>query len=213
MLRHMLLALLFCAAIIPAQAAFGAPKIGVVDVDLITRRSRSIQNAVKQAEGQVRAQSDKVDAKVSQLQTMRQNLNDRRSVLKAEDVAAEQARIDRLREEIDDLKYDVNKQIDRIQREVMEPEVKRVMKTVEDVARSEGYDLVVRAEAVLFRSDAVDLTPLVIQALDRQSGAASRVEPTATPEASEKKAESSDSDDKSDTQKETPRKRTRRSRR
>jgi outer membrane protein len=155
----------------PAMAQSKAPKIGVVNVEQITRRSRSIQNAVKQAEEQVRPQQDRADAKLREMQKIRQNLSDRRSVLKQDEIDAQETRVRALREEVDDLQYEVNKKIDRIQAEVMEPEIKRIKTAVEDVARSEGYDVVLRSESVLYRSDAVDLTPLVIQALDRPNGA------------------------------------------
>jgi outer membrane protein len=159
--------ILFCGLALSAAAQGKAIKIGVVDSDQITRRSRTIQDAIKQAETQVRPQRDKIEAKTDELQSLRQSLRDRRSVLKQEEVAAEESKIQSLYDEVKDLQRDIDKQFDRAQREIVEPEVKRVMKTIEDVSKREGYDLVVRAEAVLYQSDIVDLTPLVIQELDR----------------------------------------------
>ena len=170
---RLILPVLLCAMALPAWAQSKSPRIGVVDVEQITRRSRSVQDAVKQAEDQVRPQQDKVEAKIREMQTLRQNLSDQRTVIKPEDAESNEGKLRALREEVLDLQNEIDKRFARIQSEVMEPEVKRIMKTVDEIARREGYDLVVRSEAVLFSSDLVNITPLVIQSLDKQSGAES----------------------------------------
>jgi outer membrane protein len=163
--------------------ASNAPlKIGIVDVEAITRRSSSIQAKIRQAEQSVQADQDKIDVKLRDLQQMNQDLTSRRSVLSITEINAQEAKIRSLRDEVDDMQYQINKQLDRIRTEVMDPEVGRIMKTVSDVAKREGYDLIVRSEAVLYSIEKADLTPLVIQALDRED-AQSAAKPATTPTA------------------------------
>lgn len=157
-----------------AQTAGKTAKIGVVDFEQVVRRSRTIQSAVKQAESQLRPQQDKVEAKMREMQSLSQSLSDKSSVLKADDLSSEKERLRAMRQEVDELQFEINKRYERIQSEVMEPEVKRIGQAVENIARAEGFDLVLRSEAVLFHSDAVDLTPMVIQTLDRQSASAAK---------------------------------------
>jgi len=199
----LLAGVLLLGLVVPAGAQSKPTRIAVVDVDQVSRRSASIRDAVKEAENRVKPQSERADAKLRELQGMRQNLNERRSVLKPEEVTAEESKIQKMSEEINDLQYEVNKEIDRVQREVMEPQVKRIMRTVDDVARREGYDLVLGSDKVLFHGEALDLTPLVIQALDQQgahpAAAASSTSSTqeAKPKSATKKSSKSSSSSKS----------------
>jgi outer membrane protein len=163
----------------PTTAAAGAPlKIGVVDVEAITRRSTSVQAAINRAEQSVQAEQEKINARMEELTRLRQNLTAQRSVLTAAEIDAQETKLRQLRDEVEDMTYQVNKKIDNIKIDIMDPEVNRIMVTVGEVAKREGYDLVMRSEAVLFHSEKTDLTPLVIQALDRAAPAA-----TATPPA------------------------------
>ena len=50
----------------------------------------------------------------------------------------------------------------------MKPAVNRILQIVDEVARKEGYDLVIPSEMALYRVDKIDITPLVIQTLDRE---------------------------------------------
>lgn len=175
----------FCATAFAARAQ-STPRIGVVDMGLVTSRSRTIQESVRKAEDQVRPDSDRAEAKMRQMQSLRQSLADRRSVMKAEDVKEEQAKISALYDEIEELKFEINKKIKRVKDETMEPELHRVVQTVEQIAKSEGYDLILSADTVLFHTDAVDVTPLVIQALDRGASAAVQTQKsTSAPASSE----------------------------
>ena len=162
----LVLGLVLCASVAGAQT--GVQKIAVVDMEAITRRSRSVQDAVKKAESQVQQQQDKVDAKMRDLRQMKDNLRARRSVLSETESKKQEDDILKLQDEMDDLQYDVTKQVNAIQKELMDPVVDRIIKTVQEIAKREGYTMVIRAEAVLYNEDNSDISPLVIQALDKQ---------------------------------------------
>ncbi len=173
------LALLALVAAHPAPAQDTTPtRIAIVNIDEIIARSSSIGEAVRRAEGTLRERQQQVDEKMEALRQSREDLARRRSVLGEEQIRAEEEKQLRLREEIQDLQHETNKELSRIQQQAMPPEVDRIMVAVREVALREGYDMVLTAEFVLFHSERVDLTPLVVQHLDRRASQA----PAAAPE-------------------------------
>ncbi|MEN6624908.1 MAG: OmpH family outer membrane protein [Candidatus Sumerlaeia bacterium] len=176
------------ALMLMAPAAFAQSKFGVVDVDKIIARSRTVSQAVKAAEAKLKVRQDQIDAKMTEMQSARQELDRKRSVMSEDQVKAEEDKINRQREAIEDLQHETNKELARIRQEVMPPEVNRIMEAVRQVANTEGYDLVLPAETVLFHTEKVDITPLVIQLLDKNSAAEK-------PESVEKSSDT-DSDEK-----------------
>lgn len=163
------MASLLTVAAAPALAQDKAPRLGIVDVDRVTRQSESIQNTIRKAEGAVQSQQQKIDQKTDNLQQLRQDLRQQASVLTEEEAAAKEKQLRDLKEEIDDLQYEVNKQLDRIRVDLMNPEVDRIMDTVRKVAEKEGYDLVIRADMALYYNEKADLTALVIKELDKEN--------------------------------------------
>jgi Skp family chaperone for outer membrane proteins len=164
-------------------------KIAVVDMDQITRNSRSIQETVRKAEEQVRPETDRAEAKMHEMQNLRQSLADRRSVMKMEDIKEEETRISALYDEVEDLKISINKKIKHIKEDVMGPIIHGVVDTVRQISQREGYDLVLSSDMVLYHTDAVDITSLVIQALDREgSGSVKRSAPSISKDSSTKKS-------------------------
>lgn len=176
------------ALMLMAPAAFAQSKFGVVDVDKIIARSRTVSQAVKAAEAKLKVRQDQIDARMTEMQSARQELDRKRSVMSEDQVKAEEDKINRQREAIEDLQHETNKELARIRQEVMPPEVNRIMEAVRQVANTEGYDLILPAETVLFHAEKVDITPLVIQLLDKNSAAEK-------PESVEKSSDA-DSDEK-----------------
>ena len=143
-------------------------KIGVLDFKQVTERSTAIRDMIKKAEAPLAGKKDQIDAKTDDFRQRKERLDQRRSVLTEDQVKAEEDALTTLREQIQDMQYEVNKQYDKLDQEVMQPAVDRIMVIVQSLARKEGYDLILPSEYALFHSDKIDITPLVIQALDRE---------------------------------------------
>lgn len=163
-----LIALMFMLAMGSAQAQEKTTRLGVVDVERVTRQSETIQGTIRKAEAAVAGQQKKIDSRLEELKRLRLELRQQQSVLSETETAAKEKALRDLKEEIDDIQYEVNKKLERIRIDLMNPEVDRIMATVRKVAEKEGFDLVIRAEMALYFNDKVDLTPLVIQELDRK---------------------------------------------
>ncbi len=164
--------LLWVVALFPWAAVGGAQapalKIGVVDMKEITDRSQSIQARMKEIEKSLEPRKAQLDKSFMEVERMKRDLRNRRSVLSDEDVRAEQRHIRRIEGEVEDIQYEINKEFDRFQIDVITPELERIEQTIQRIAHDDDYDLILMNEGVLFYSDRVDITPLVIQELDRK---------------------------------------------
>lgn len=176
----MLFAILLLAAALPARAQTTG-KIGVVDIDAVIARSKTVAEAVRKAEQTLDERRRQIEGRLAEIQKARSELDRQRSVMSAEQVQAEEEKIRRQREELDDLQYQTNKELSRIREEVMPPEVDRIIDAVKLVAEEDGYSLILPSDSVLYHIEAVDITPLVVQRLDRAGAAEAKPRP-ATPQ-------------------------------
>jgi Skp family chaperone for outer membrane proteins len=165
-------AMAVCLLLATGTAGAADLKIGVVDMKLITERSTVIQAMIRKAEGPILDQRDKIEARRREFEQQRGNLAARRSVMSPEDAAAEEARLRTVGEEIADLEYEVGKQYSRLEEEVMRPAIEKIIGTIRTVAVREAYDLILPSEMALYSSERADITPLVIEAIDKGATAA-----------------------------------------
>ncbi len=170
-LRSLKISLLMAAIVFMVVA--GSPcaagqKYAVVDVELILKRSVSIQSAIEKADQKVGKKEQLLEEKMDEYQRLRSRLKNRESVMRGKDIKEEQARLEERLEEMNDLQYEINKEMARIEREILDPEVKRIEEAVKAVGRDESYSLIVRNESVLFYNPEIDITSTIIRELDRE---------------------------------------------
>lgn len=165
----MLTLLLSACLLLPASAvrAQGAPRIGYVDVSRAAARSKSIAATVRTAEDQLRLKQEELELKVREFRRAEEELASRRSVLSADVIRSEEAKVEKLRDAIELMRLDIDKRLRKTESEVMGPAVDRILQAVNEVARRQGFDLILRSDVVIYGADALDVTPLVIQELDR----------------------------------------------
>lgn len=161
-----------------------AQKIAVVDMKAIADRSQRIKADLDKSQGQVRELQDKLQSKLSEIQRAHDELNRQRTAMTESDVSAREEKIEAMRSDYNDTQEALNKKINQIQKQVLRPQAEKIQQIIAEVARDKGYDLVMDAEAVIYHSDAVDITPQVVQIFDRQPGASGAAEPALPPGAS-----------------------------
>lgn len=166
--RILSLVALAVASAVGAPAAMADTKIGFVDVDLAATRSKSVQASVKSAEDKLRARQEELDGLYRELRRMQDDLKARRSALSAAEVRKQETAIQDQRDKADALELEVNREVRRTEVEVMGPAVDRILLTVKEVGKKEGFDLILRSDVVLYGVEAVDITAKVIDALDRK---------------------------------------------
>jgi outer membrane protein len=166
-------------ALLPLPARAQDFKIGVLDFKQVTERSTSIRRMIADAEAPLAEKKRLIETKGEAFAQARRRLEARRSVLTDDQLKEEEQQLSALREEISDLQHEIDKAYERLDKEIMQPAVDRIMGIVEQVARAEGFDLVIPSEMALYHSEKADLTPLVIQTLDRQAAAENGAKPAA----------------------------------
>lgn len=174
-LRHLLTGTLLLTL---ASWATPARAEGVAVVDL--------QGAVMQTEDGMRAQAtlkklfdrrqQDLDAKQTQMQRMRQDIERQAKVLSREAIARRMESWQRDMLQLQSTFVDYNKELQKKQGELTQPIVKRMVGIIERLARQQSYDVVIdRAAAPYARGD-LDLTDRVVQMYNTGEGGAAPAE-------------------------------------
>lgn len=160
------MAMFFMASAISSSAAGENTKVGYVDVTRAASRSVSISSQVGKAEDQLKVKQEDLEIRLRELKREAESFGARRSVMTEESIRAEEKRLEEGRDAIDLLRLDIEKQLRRTETEIMGPAVDRIIRTIQEVAKENGFDLILRNDVVLFGNEALDITPLVIEKLD-----------------------------------------------
>ncbi len=153
-----------CAAIVVAGE--GQFKVGYVDLDRVAELSRTIRQKADRLEQELRRQQEVIEQKREEHKRLEAALELQKTILTAEQVEERKKALQVLASQIDDLEYQLGKALRKSEKEFIEPTFNRIMKAIENIGKAEGYDLIVRSDAVLYGNPAYDLTPKVILRLD-----------------------------------------------
>lgn len=143
-------------------------RVGFVDLEIVLDKSRSVRTIVTEVDTDLGEQSRQIDLKTVEVQKIRRDLEQKSAVLSEAQRQQRQQKASDLLREIEEMEYRFRRAVRDKQRTTIEPLLEQVIRLTGDVARREGYDLVVRGEVVLYGHDRVDLTPMVIQELDNR---------------------------------------------
>lgn len=142
-------------------------RIAYVDLDRVAADSQMVRNRVSDVERQLADRQKDLKAKVEELKKLNLQLTQQESVLTPAQSNQIKDRIKSLRDEVDRLQYESDRILNNTSRDIIEPVLDLVLAAVERVAKTYRIDLVMRGDLVLFASDRVDVTDLVIRDLDR----------------------------------------------
>lgn len=143
------------------------PKIGFVDVKAIATRSNSIQSQVKSAEDKLRLKQEELEIHIRDYRNARRDLDAQKSVLSDDETRKRESKVEELRDKIDVMQLEIDKELRRTETDVMGPAVDRIIEAVQTVGREGGYDIIFTKDIVIYGRESYDLTPLVIDRLDK----------------------------------------------
>jgi len=164
-------------------------KIGYLDMEQVTRRSPAIRKMIDDAEGMLRDRQKSIDEKTASYQTLKSSFDAQQSILTEEQKEMRRKELAALQTEVEDLQYQATKALRQAQKDVMEPAVDIILATAEEVAKEQGYDLLLRSEVIIYANETGDLTDAVIKKLEEKD--LPKLKP-ATPAEPPKAAPSSD---------------------
>lgn len=152
-----------------------AIRVGFVDMEIVLGESVSVRRIMTEIDQELAAAEEEIGVKRREARRMRLALDQQGTVLSETERLRRQQEIIDLLAEVDEMTFRFDQRFRDAQRGAVEPLLVEVIRVVGEVARRDGYDLVVRGEMVLYGKETVDLTPSVIAALDGQEAELRRV--------------------------------------
>ena len=186
-LRFTLLAacLLCLTALAPAQT-----KVGFVDIDRVTAKSKSVNSLMSGMQGDFEKVQEELDARRKKIADIEADIKRTEGVLSKDQQDKKRSEITKLQSEADDIEFKAQKQVRDVQQKVLEPLRRKIVTAIEEVAREQRYDLILTKEAVVFFLPTSDITDDVIKKLNTTLGEESTdAQATSVPAASNKPTE------------------------
>ncbi|MDZ7749530.1 MAG: OmpH family outer membrane protein [Halofilum sp. (in: g-proteobacteria)] len=162
-MRTFVASIVMALAMAPAGLLAAEPvKIGYVDIAYLIDNSPQAQAASSQLESEFGPRQQELQRKQQEFQQVQQKLQKDGLVMGEEERKRLEQRLQELKRDIQRTQQAFREELN-IQRNSAFKEVRAsVMKTVQNVAQEEGYDLVV-GQGALYASDAVNLTQRVLE--------------------------------------------------
>lgn len=141
-------------------------KIGYVNLDRIMLESRAIKNVVGAVQDDMKKEQDSMSEKMTRYKVLSEAYDQQKTILTREQLKTRRQELDELKIAIEDQKDKISRMIRRSERELVEPTIELVDRAIQAVGKKEGYDLILRNDAVLFVSDRCDVTTRVLQMME-----------------------------------------------
>lgn len=170
----------------PAAAQQAAPnlKIGVIDPERIVAESARGKLAVERL-------NKERDQRLAEGNRMRQEITDLQKRMNDGRLSLGQDKLKQLNDEIEEKtiaiqRYGENAQreMQKLEQEIMDPIEEQILRVINQVGAEQGYTLIFKKfqSGLVYASETVDLTPVVIQRFDAApAAAAAPARPAATP--------------------------------
>ncbi len=150
------------------NAAKMPSRVGVVDIERVSKEAIFFRQMVKEIEGDLKAKQAAIEKNEKEYATLREEFVRKESVLSKEQAETMRKNLRDLRSKIDDERYEINRLLRDSESTQMAPAMERILKTIRKVAKDEKIDLVLRTEVVLHAEPWVDITDKVIDALNAE---------------------------------------------
>ena len=159
-----------CAAAEETSAPARAPRIGYVDIGRVTDRARSLNPAAEEIATKVRGINNQIKAKLERGRALDAEIEKGRGVDAATVIDAKRREVGRIRDELDAMQAELQRERKRLDETVLEPLLKQLDYAIEDTAKELQYDLVLRGETVLFGRKTLDISDEVSRRVEKALG-------------------------------------------
>jgi len=141
-------------------------KVGCVDLDRVMDEAASIRRMVNSVQENIKTEQETISEKLTRYKVLSETFEQQKSILTEEQRKTRRDEIDELKIAIEEQQDRINRMIRRSEREVVEPTLKLVENAISALGKEEGFDLILRADTVLFASERCDITMRVITRID-----------------------------------------------
>jgi len=169
-------------AVIAATQRGATLRIGTLDLTRIARESKYVDARMSGTQDEMRGLASQVELKVQELRRGQEALERQRTLLEPTQIEARTAELRRQRDELEELQFKARRLARETENSIIEPVLRDIMDLARAHAEREGYDIVLRADVVIFSSSRADMTTSLIAELDSRVGPDGKLlEPIATP--------------------------------
>lgn len=170
MKRSYLLCCIFVMGIflMPAVAAAGDVKIGIVDIQKIMRESRAAKDAQAVFLKEVEAKRAILISREKDVRKMEEDVKNLSAKTSAD---VRQEKVDKLAKEVRELKRlgsDFDEELKRKDAELAQKLLAEIRQILKSYSKKEDYTIILEKNTVLVSDDAVDITDRIIRLYDAQ---------------------------------------------
>lgn len=165
-IKRLILTVLACLAVISAPAAFAEVKVAVVDVQTAILNSEEAKRLL----GQIQQEFADDEEKIRQIQSQAATILER---MQKDSEVMSDAEKRRLQQEIESLNNDfvyerqkLQRSIDERQKELFAGIDQKVQRAIEELVRSEDFDIILPRGAALYVGDIYNITRKVTEKLN-----------------------------------------------
>jgi outer membrane protein len=171
-MRKLLLSVITAASLF-ASAAIAAPattnlKLGVIDVQQILQKSPQIAAINNQLTKEFKPRQDKIVAAQKDLQAEADKLNKNGSTMSDADRNKLQDQIIADKANVQGMAISFQRDLQQAQNKAMQDFMNQLTGVVNDVAKKNGYDLILQRAGVPYANNNLDITAQVLQELNKK---------------------------------------------
>lgn len=160
--------LLLAVALCVAPAAFAEMKIAVVDVQQAVLNSEEAKRLLAQIQDEFKGQEDEIRKIQSDAAAMLEKLQKDGDVMSDSEKRKLQQQIDTKNNDFVYLRQKLQRQIEDRQKELFAGMNDKVQRAIDDLVKSDDYDLILLRQTAMYVGDVYDITRRVTERLNAQ---------------------------------------------
>jgi Skp family chaperone for outer membrane proteins len=145
--------------------------VGYVDVDRITRKAKPVNLAMDGIQGELETLQKQVEEKRRQIRDLEADIKRTDGVVSKDEQDKKKKELLRLQNEMDDLRIRGERKAREMDQTVFEPLMKKILFAIQDIAKEQKFDIILRGEAVLYGTSGVDISDEVVSRLNSEKTA------------------------------------------
>jgi outer membrane protein len=143
-------------------------RIAVLDLQRVARESVFVERAMKSAEDEMRKMGVRVETEVQEIRRLQANLKRQRALLDAEEIKKREDEILEREDDLAELQFRARRLARDAETKVIEPILEEILNLAGAYAEEEGFDIVLRADSILFANERADISQEVMNLLDER---------------------------------------------
>lgn len=170
-MKKLLIALAVVLAFTSMAFAADQFKVGSVDFQRALNESEFGAKTRADLEATIRSHQAKIDEQTKKLDAMKKDLDAQAAVLSEDALKQRQDEVDKFERDLQQQVNDSNDKLQKLQRQKEYEILKELDGVVAEIAKEDGYDLILPVDVVIYSSGGLDITDKVIARYNKEKKA------------------------------------------